>query len=130
MILILELALMIVYGAFCIMVLKKAEHNEAALKTKNSHLLKTNERLTEERDKAMYEKKCIAEEIKTKDTQIEALTRELIVSEDIRQMYAKVADSLKEENAALKKEMGSGNGEYINGPSGTTVPTAQEEEEE
>ncbi len=105
MILTLQLALMIVYGAFCIIVLKKAEHNEIALKTKNSHLLKTNERLTEERDKAMYEKKCIAEEIKTKDAQIEALTRELVISEDIRQMYAKVADSLKEENAALTRDI-------------------------
>ena len=105
MILALQLALMIVYGAFCIMVLKKAEHNEAVLKTKNSHLLQANERLTEERDKAMYEKKCIAEEVKTKDTQIEALSRELIISEDIRQMYAKVADSLKEENAALTRRL-------------------------
>ena len=101
MILIIGLELMIVYGAVCIIVLKKAEHNEAALKTKNSHLLKANERLTEERDKAMYEKKCIAEEIKTKDTQIEALTRELVFSEDMIKMYTKVVNSLKEENAAL-----------------------------
>ncbi len=105
MILALELAVLVVFGVFCIVVIKKAERNEVALRTKNSHLLKMYERVTEERDKSRFENSEIQEEIKEKDAQIEALSREVIKSDEMRKMYANVAESLKKEKDILSLEL-------------------------
>ncbi len=105
MILALELAVLVVFGVFCIVVIKKAERNEVALKTKNSHLLKMYVRVRDERDKRAYEKNVLQAEIKEKDVRIDALSREVIKSDEMRKMYANVAESLKKEKDILSLEL-------------------------
>ena len=113
MILTLELILLIVYGVFCFALVKGAEHTNKNLKERNVHLMKRLRIAADETDRLHYESDKFSAELDERNTQIEALSRELMAAEsDKKQLLGRVGE-LKEENLALslrlqkmgKKEM-------------------------
>lgn len=101
MILMLEIIMLIVYGAFCFVVIKSAERTNKKLRERNARLNKKCRSLREENDRLHYESATFSNEVDAKNECINNLKAEIdgrkLVEKDLKLQIS----ALKEENFAL-----------------------------